>query len=133
MNRIPQSAPIIADLVAGSQEWPDADRIAERLRKTIPPNLLEDDEKTKDDPQAQMMAQQQAQQAQQQAQMQQAAVQADIDKKVADAAKAKAEAAKSEIEAQEAAVRLQLLIRQLNVAQTAPMPVQQANPGLMPY
>lgn len=133
MNRIPQSAPIIADLVAGSQEWPDADRIAERLRKTIPPNLLEDDEKTKDDPQAQMMAQQQAQQAQQQAQMQQAAVQADIDKKVADAANAKAEAAKSEIEAQEAAVRLQLLIRQLNVAQTAPMPVQQANPGLMPY
>lgn len=133
MQRIPQAAPIIADLVAGSQEWPDADRIAERLRKTIPPNLLEDDEKTKDDPQAQMMAQQQAQQAQQQAQMQQAAQQAEIEKKMADASKAKADAQKAEIEAQEAAVRLQLLIRQMNAAQFAPMPAQQANQGPMPY
>lgn len=133
MQRIPQAAPIIADLVAGSQEWPDADRIAERLRKTIPPNLLEDDEKTKDDPQAQMMAQQQSQQAQQQAQMQQAAQQAEIEKKMADASKAKADAQKAEIEAQEAAVRLQLLIRQMNAAQFAPMPTQQANQGPMPY
>lgn len=133
MQRIPQAAPIIADLVAGSQEWPDADRIAERLRKTIPPNLLEDEEKTKDDPQAQMMAQQQAQQAQQQAQMQQAAQQAEIEKKMADAAKAKAEAAKAEIEAQEAAVRLQILMTQLNAAHSVPMPGYPAQPGQGPF
>lgn len=133
LQRIPQAAALIPDLVAGAQDWPDADRIADRLRKTIPPNLLEQDEKTKDDPQAMQADQMQAQQAQQQAQMQQAMAQADVEEKMADAAKAKAEAAKAEIEAQEAAVRLQILMTQLNAAHSAPMPGYPVQPGQGPF
>jgi hypothetical protein len=35
---------IAGDLVAKAQDWPGADKLAERLKKTIPPHLLGDDE-----------------------------------------------------------------------------------------
>lgn len=57
----PEMMQIAGDLVAKAQDWPGAQELSERLKKTIPPQLLDEDE----NPQ-QAQAMQQAQQAQQQ-------------------------------------------------------------------
>jgi hypothetical protein len=44
MRVVPGAAPAIADLVAGAQDWPDADRISERLKAAMPPELRGDEE-----------------------------------------------------------------------------------------
>lgn len=44
----PQMMEIAGDLVAKAQDWPGADKLAERLAKTIPPNLLSEEDKKKD-------------------------------------------------------------------------------------
>ena len=62
----PQMMEIAGDLIAKAQDWPGATELAERLKKTIPPQLLSDDEQEKDGGAAQ--AQQQAMQAQAQLQ-----------------------------------------------------------------
>ncbi|CAB4152263.1 Phage P22-like portal protein [uncultured Caudovirales phage] len=46
----PQMAQVAGDLMVGSMDWPGASDIAERLRKTLPPGLVED----KDKPQEQI-------------------------------------------------------------------------------
>lgn len=128
MQRVPQAAPLIADLIAGSQEWPDSERIAERLRKTLPPQLLEDDEKDQQDQQAVQMKQMQAQQAQQQAQMQAMAQEAELKKTIAAAEKAAADAEKARAEAEKAKLETAQMLAQLrmvagmNVGPVAPMP-----------
>lgn len=40
----PNLMTIAGDLVAKAQDWPGADKLAERLRKTIPPQFLEEGE-----------------------------------------------------------------------------------------
>lgn len=40
----PELMSVAGDLVAKAQDWPGADKLAERLKKTIPPHLLGDDE-----------------------------------------------------------------------------------------
>lgn len=40
----PELMGIAGDLVAKAQDWPGADKLAERLKKTIPPQFLEEDE-----------------------------------------------------------------------------------------
>lgn len=40
--------PFIRDKLVKAMDWPDADEIAERLRRTIPPEVLGDDEKPED-------------------------------------------------------------------------------------
>jgi hypothetical protein len=40
----PELMGIAGDLVAKAQDWPGADKLAERLKKTIPPHLLAEDE-----------------------------------------------------------------------------------------
>jgi hypothetical protein len=59
----PQMMEVAGDLVAKAQDWPGAEELAERLRKTIPPQLLSDKEKKEmgDQPDVQGMMQQQAQ------------------------------------------------------------------------
>ena len=42
---LPQTAALIADLIAKNQDWPGAEEIAARLAKTLPPNLLAPDMK----------------------------------------------------------------------------------------
>lgn len=114
----PQSAPLIGDLMAKMQDWPEADRVAERLRKTLPPGIAEDDkeELSPEEMQAkqqQMQAAQQEQeamQAAQQVQMQEAKAKAD--KAVADARKAEAEAQKAEFEMAQIAGRLDEIVQQ---------------------
>lgn len=42
---MPQTAALIADLIAKNQDWPGADEIAARLAKTLPPQLLMPEQK----------------------------------------------------------------------------------------
>lgn len=37
----PQAAPLMMDIVARNSDWPEADKIADRLEKMLPPNLQE--------------------------------------------------------------------------------------------
>ena len=104
MNAVPQAAEVAGDIFAGMQDWPESDRVQERLKKALPPGFEtpDPDEMT---PEEQQAAQQQAMQAQQQAQQQQEAMalakrgeEAKIAKLEAEAAKAAAEAKKAEFE-----------------------------------
>lgn len=45
----PAAGPLIADLVAKNSDWPGADQIAKRLRKALPPQLLEGEKGEEDD------------------------------------------------------------------------------------
>lgn len=63
----PQLLSVAGDLVAKAQDWPGADDLAERLKKTIPQQFLDEDEQVQPDPalqQAQMELQAMAQQIQ---------------------------------------------------------------------
>lgn len=42
---LPNTATLIADLIAKNQDWPGAEEIASRLAKAVPPNLLTPDQK----------------------------------------------------------------------------------------
>lgn len=95
MRTNPQAAPLIGDLVAGMQDWPEADRVAERLRKALPPQLQEPSDKEQQDPQAMQQQQQAAQMAQLRQQMEMRKEDANTRKAEADAAKAEADAKKA--------------------------------------
>lgn len=97
VQAVPQAASVIGDLIAQSQDWPGADKIAERLKRMVPPQMLGDDvEQTPEQMQAQ---QEQAQQAAMAQKMQMDAAQADLDHKKASATKLNAEAMLKQIEA----------------------------------
>jgi len=38
-RNVPEAAPVIADLIARNMDWPGAEEIAERLKKTLPPGI----------------------------------------------------------------------------------------------
>lgn len=107
LRSIPQAGMMIGDLVAKAQEWPQADRIAERLKRGLPPGVLDEDEQGDMTPEKAAQMQAQAQQAQQQAAMQAQAQHAEIQKAIAEAREAAADAAKAEAEAQKAQIELQ--------------------------
>ena len=44
VQAVPQLMPVIGDLMIRNMDWPGADDIADRLQKTLPPNLREEDE-----------------------------------------------------------------------------------------
>ena len=102
---LPATGPLIGDLMAKMQDWPEADRVAERLRKTLPPGIADDDkeEMSPEDQQAKMQ-QMQAQQQQQQAM--QAAQQIEARKAAAQAAEAEADAIKAQAEARKAQIEV---------------------------
>jgi hypothetical protein len=66
----PELMQIAGDLVVKAQDWPGAEELSERLRKTIPPQLLSDKEKSEMGEQGPDMQQIMQQQAQVQEQMQ---------------------------------------------------------------
>ena len=84
MQAVPAAAAVASDLVAKAMDWPMADILAERLKKTIPPQILEgeDGQEPKQPNPAEMQAME----------MQQEAAQAEVQTKIAQADKAKAEA-----------------------------------------
>jgi hypothetical protein len=59
----PQMMEVAGDLVAKAQDWPGAEELAERLKKTVPPQLLSEKERSEmeDQPDMQAIMQQQAQ------------------------------------------------------------------------
>lgn len=61
---VPQAAGIIADLIAKNMDWPGSDVIAERLKKMVPPELLEAENGQEQQPQQPDPMQQQLQQFQ---------------------------------------------------------------------
>lgn len=69
VQAVPAAAQAAGDLIAMAQDWPMADKIGERLKKTIPPQLTEspDDEQTPEQMQAKQQAAEQAQEQQQMA------------------------------------------------------------------
>lgn len=85
-RNIPGAATIAGDLIAANMDFPGAEELAERLRKMLPPGMVENEDA---DPRE--VAMQQAQ-AQQQMQMQQARQQAEIRKEIAEAEEAEAQA-----------------------------------------
>lgn len=112
LQAMPKLGEVAADLYVKAQDWPDADVLAKRLKKAMPPEIVNDDddeptpEQAQAKAQAEQMAAQQAQMQQQAAQMAQEQAKlaleeqraktrqavAQADKAVADAEKAKAEA-----------------------------------------
>ncbi|TES88957.1 MAG: hypothetical protein E3J94_07285 [Desulfobacteraceae bacterium] len=46
----PAAAPIIGDLIAKNQNWQGADKIAERLKKLLPPGIADEEDKDKSTP-----------------------------------------------------------------------------------
>jgi hypothetical protein len=96
MQAIPQSAQLAGDLLAKSMDWPGAEAIAERLKKGLPPGIV-DEEMTPEQQQMQMQAMQEQEELKQ---IQKAAAIADIELKRAQAAKAKADASKVIVEAE---------------------------------
>jgi len=46
---LPNVAPLIADLIAENMDWPKADAIAERLKKTLPPGIADDKDEGDED------------------------------------------------------------------------------------
>jgi hypothetical protein len=80
---VPAAAQVAGDLFAKAMDWPLGEEIGERLKKTLPPGMVEDDKELSEE---EMQArQQQAQQVEQQAQMQQQGVMlqmAELDAKV---------------------------------------------------
>lgn len=61
----PQLLSVAGDLVAKAQDWPGADELAERLRKTIPPQFMSDKEKEQYGVQEQQATPEQIQEMQQ--------------------------------------------------------------------
>lgn len=71
----PQVLQIAGDLVAKNLDWPGADEMAERLKKMLPPGIIDPEDLPEEEQQA-LQAQQE--QAQQQGQLQQQAVQLEL-------------------------------------------------------
>lgn len=59
IQAMPQSGQFISDLVASAMDWPKADVIADRLKRTIPPEILGPQDMPEDMQQQQQQAQQQ--------------------------------------------------------------------------
>lgn len=101
----PQILQVAGDLVAKNLDWPGAEELAERLKKILPPGIVDDEEDQ--DPQK-LAQQQQAIQLQQQAvQLELADKQVDIEAKQAVAAKNKAAAVKTMSDVENQSLELQ--------------------------
>lgn len=105
---VPQTAQVAGDLIAKAMDWPMAEDIAERIKRSIPPQITQEPGQQPQAPDPAQMAQAQAQQQamamqQQAAQFDLAMKAADLQIKQAQASKAQFDAAKARIEAQQAA------------------------------
>jgi hypothetical protein len=102
LQQLVQSVPAIGqvggDIIVRSMDMPHGDELADRIKKTYPPGIVEEDDEDLSD--EQKMAKQQAmQQAQQQQQMQQQAIEIDMADKAAGVDLKRAQAAKTMAEA----------------------------------
>lgn len=126
VKSVPKIGEIAADLIAEAQDWPQADRLAKRIKKTLPPELTDESpEGTQPGgepapPSPQQAMEQQAMQAQQMAnEMEMAAKKAQADKEQFDAARAKALADAAAIKVEEAQLDLEIKKLQMRERQVA--------------
>lgn len=115
VQAVPPAAAVSGDLIAQSMDWPMADKIAERLKKALPPQFADDDAEDMT-PEQQQAKQQAAMMAQQQQKMQADAADAEVRKKQADADKAQAEAGKAQLELSQMTGQMQQMV-QMHVEQ----------------
>lgn len=109
IQAVPNAAGIASDLIAKNMDWPGSEAIAERLKRSIPPEILgEEAPQQPPDP----MQEQQAEMAQQMMQAQLAELQAKIEKLAADADKVRADTEKSEAEAHKTYLEAEMLPHQ---------------------
>ena len=124
LQAVPAVGAVASDLLVKAMDWPDADKLAERLKKMLPPEMRDPSDLP---PEQQQQLQQQMQQAEQQQQMQQQAqqqaAQIGMRKAAAEAKEAEADSVKAEAEAQEAQFDLAAKTGQLD--QTIAQLVQQ--------
>jgi hypothetical protein len=114
---LPQAGAVTSDLIAKSMDWPDADQFAERLKKTLPPGVIEMDDMDPEQRQQMQMQMQQQQQVQAaQAQLQQAMEQAGVQKATAEAREASADAEKAGLEVMDTQLELAAKTGQINEA-----------------
>jgi superfamily II DNA/RNA helicase len=95
VQAVPAAGAVVIDLIATNMDWPGAQEIAKRLKKTLPPGILEPDEMEEagiEPPKP--TPEQQSEKAQTEADMAQA--QADTEKAKADTEKAKADTAEAQ-------------------------------------
>lgn len=97
----PQIMGAAGDIMIRNMDWPGADEVAERIKKTMPPNLLEDDKKNPIPPQAQAQMQQMNTMIQQLTQSLNMANQVIENKKLELASKERIEFAKLQMSAEE--------------------------------
>ena len=57
IQAVPNLFPLVGDLLVKNMDWPGADDIAKRLKKTLPPNLQESEEGKHDNGMAQQVQQ----------------------------------------------------------------------------
>lgn len=95
IRAVPQAAQVAGDLIAKAQDWPDADAIAERLKRAMPPQITADPDNPEPPTPEQ---QQQMQQAQMAGQIEMAKAQAEVRKAQAEAMEAEADAQKAQFE-----------------------------------
>lgn len=101
VQAVPQAAAVSADLIAKAQDWPDADVIAKRLKRALPPQIVGEDAEEKS-PEEQAAAAQQAAQAQEAAAMAQSGAILQMREQEAKTREAEANARRAEAEAQKA-------------------------------
>lgn len=65
LQAVPAAFPFVADLVAKSQQWPNAEEFAERLKAMVPPGVLDEDDPEKQAAQIRQMQMQMQMLAQQ--------------------------------------------------------------------
>lgn len=95
VQAVPEIGSVIMDILVRNLDWPGAEEISERLKKSLPPGLVDEDDMTPEDIQAREQA---AQMQETHHQMEMAKMQAEIAKIEAQGAKDAASIAKTEAE-----------------------------------
>ena len=115
VQAFPAAGQVAGDLIAKSMDWPEAEKLAERLKKVLPPGVISIEDMPEDEQQAAMQAQQQQQQVQaQQAQFAQTMQQLEARKQAAEATEAEADAQKTAVEVE--ATKIEVAQAQLQLA-----------------
>lgn len=115
VQAFPAAGQVAGDLIAKSMDWPDADKLAERLKKILPPGMIGPDDMEPEE--RQQMEQQMQAEKQKQAQadqLSQMATQIEFRTKAAEAQEAEADAQKTAVEVEEA--RIGVAQKQLELA-----------------
>lgn len=86
VNSMPEQMAVAADKIIEAQDWPGADKIAARIRRTLPPGVIGEEDMKPEELQARQ------EQAEQKGQMQDAHMQLEMAEKQAQIAKTQAEA-----------------------------------------